>query len=77
MPRRRSFLQGRAGRGMRSSRPWVGMSTTATSLPARQGYVDGMAGWPRSTVHGSVERGVYPRVWANDPEADFDVGGRA
>jgi len=37
--------------------------------PVKHGYVKRVADWPYSTFHRYVKGGIYPQVWAGNPEA--------
>ncbi|MGH8354542.1 MAG: REP-associated tyrosine transposase [Pseudomonas sp.] len=39
--------------------------------PLKHGLVERVADWPYSTFHRSVERGLYPRDWADGCRADL------
>jgi putative transposase len=41
--------------------------------PVKHGYVEKVRDWPYSTFHRYVELGVYPEVWASEPESELDV----
>ena len=42
--------------------------------PLKHGYVQRVADWPYSTFHRDVERGLYPLVWAGEPETVLEAG---